>query len=122
MSIQREGLESHNMWDRPTETQMESQHLQRMEPSRRIQIAYLQLADGHRNADDDDQPLVDVDNSTLIPWQEGTVYSEAQYHYLSAFASAYREARKALQHTKTGRDYKVVGRFKSSKVGFRALH
>ena len=33
--------------------------------------------------------------------------------------SAYREARKALQHTKTGRDYKMVGRFKSSKSGFK---
>ena len=73
----------------------------------------------HELYDDDGQPLVDSDDSTLIPWQEGCVYSEAQFNYLSAFASAYREARKALQHTKTGRDYKVVGRFKSSKVGFR---
>ena len=73
----------------------------------------------HELYDDDGQPLVDSDNSTLIPWQEGCVYSEAQFNYLSAFASAYREARKALQHTKTGRDYKVVGRFKSSKSGFR---
>ena len=46
-------------------------------------------------------------------------YTEGQYNYLTSFVSAYRKAWKALQHTKTGRDYKVVGRFKSSKSGFK---
>ena len=73
----------------------------------------------HGLYDDDGLPPVDGDNSPLTPWQDGIVYTEGQYNYLTSFVSAYREARTALQHTKTGRDYKVVGRFKSSKSGFK---
>ena len=72
----------------------------------------------HELYDDDGQPLIDGDSAPLIPWQDGIEYTEGQFSYLSAFASAYREARKALQHKRTGRDYKVVG-FKSCKTGFR---
>ena len=69
--------------------------------------------------DDDGLSLVDGDNSSLLLWQDGVTYTEGQYNYLTSFVSAYRKAWKALQHTKTGRDYKVVGRFKSSKSGFK---
>ena len=55
----------------------------------------------------------------MIPWADVVDYSEGQFSYLAAFASAYREARKAFQHTRTGRDYKVVGTCKSSKTGFK---
>ena len=56
---------------------------------------------------------------TVIPWADGVEYTEGKFSYLAAFASAYREARSELQHTRTGRDYKIVGRFKSSKTGFK---
>ena len=58
--------------------------------------------------DDDCEPLVDDGGDRLIPWQEGQTYSVGQLAYLTAFASAYREGRQALQHTRTGRDYEVV--------------
>ena len=73
----------------------------------------------HEKYDDDGQPLVDEDDDPLFPWQQGVDYSEGQLSYLTAFASAYREVRKALQNTRIGRDYRVVGEFQSSKTGLR---
>ena len=44
----------------------------------------------HELYDDDGLPLVDGDNSSLLPWQNGGTYTESQYNYLSSFVSAYR--------------------------------
>ena len=65
----------------------------------------------------DGEPLVDDEGEMLLPCQEGETYTETKIMYLTAFASAYQQARKALQHTRTGREYSLVGKFKSNKHG-----
>ena len=49
----------------------------------------------HEKYDDDGQPVVDEDDDPLLPWPQGVDYTEGQFSYLTAFASTYREARKA---------------------------
>ena len=69
------------------------------------------------NFDDDGMPLVDEQSQeTLLPIDPEKTYEEEESVWLMAFGATYREVRRNLQATRTGRDQKVVKHKKGSEV------
>ena len=70
--------------------------------------------------DEDGEPLINDSGDAFLPSTEGKEYEEPLALYLMAYAAAYRDVGKALQHRRTGGDQKLVGKLKSGKGSLKS--